>query len=190
MAKYIRAYKPKGVDIGVIPKNGDELMRDGGIRYAASKNDLWYQDFYKEFGRKPAKAEARQLAEELVDDSLKYGNGEFYNEELASMIRQANGKETERMLPRINKDIPTLTRKPFINAMPNREVPRTITPNELPRAMSPGAGQVLPRASDSLVQPRTPSFRGRCSKRPSIHAEAEICGCSTKSTAGASRSKR
>jgi hypothetical protein len=91
VADYIANYKPKGVDVGVIPINGDELMRDGGIRYAASKNDLWYQDFYKANGKKPTKAEAKELADKLVKESLRRGKGEFYNPDLGSLFNELKG---------------------------------------------------------------------------------------------------
>jgi hypothetical protein len=98
VADYIANYKPKGVDIGVIPKNGDELMRDGSIRYAASKNDQWYQEYYKANGKRPSKAEAKKLADKLVKESLRYRNGEFYNPDLGRLMDEMNGG-----LPKVEK---------------------------------------------------------------------------------------
>ena len=45
-------------------------------KYRASSNPQWYSDFYKEYGRKPGKAETRQLAEK----ALKNGSGYFSKE--------------------------------------------------------------------------------------------------------------
>jgi hypothetical protein len=121
---YISNYKPKGVDVGVIPKNGDELMRDGGIRYAASKNDEWYQDFYRANGRKPNKTEVRELAERLVKDSLRRKSGEFYNEDLGKVLGELNGlkKDLGADTFKGEKSIDELVNE--FGAFPKGEMPR------------------------------------------------------------------
>jgi hypothetical protein len=88
--QYLKNYKPKGVDIGVIAKNGDELMRDGVIRYAASENDIWYQDFYRKYHRAPRKSELRELAEELVNNDLYRPSGEFHNPDLYKLLNKTD----------------------------------------------------------------------------------------------------
>ena len=71
-------------------------MRDGGIRYSASKNDIWYQDYYKQNGRKPNKAEAQELADKLVSQSLKTRSGEFYNEDLGWLMDEMQNVQPKK----------------------------------------------------------------------------------------------
>ena len=72
-------------------------MRDGGIRYSASKNDIWYQDYYKQNGRKPNKAEAQELADKLVSQSLKTRSGEFYNEDLGWLMDEMQNVQPKKI---------------------------------------------------------------------------------------------
>lgn len=151
VADYIRNYKGKGVQVGVVPKNSDELMRDGAIRYAQSDNDLWYQDFFKAHGRAPLKSEAEDIAKELVDDSLRRGRGEFLNEDLYDLLKYAEYKDTP--LPRINKEVPKVIQPPQLPRA-NRETPFTVTRGEMSSTME--APRKYP-ASTTEVKPGIPA---------------------------------
>jgi hypothetical protein len=153
VADYIRNYKGKGVQVGVIPKNSDELMRDGVIRYSQSDNDLWYQDFFKEHGRAPLKSEAEDIAKELVDDSLRRGSGEFLNEDLYDLLKYAEYKDTP--LPRINKEVPKVIQPPQLPRA-NRETPFTITRGEMSGTLTKAQPGIPAQASIKPVQPTLP----------------------------------
>lgn len=101
---YLNSYKPKGVDINLIPKNNDYGVEEF-TRQNASKNDMWYQDFYKAHGRKPNKAELKELAEKLVENDITNPNGEFYNPALHDLIKESQGIETKTVKPLTENDL-------------------------------------------------------------------------------------
>ncbi|MDD4564850.1 MAG: hypothetical protein PHE79_05165 [Eubacteriales bacterium] len=159
LAGYIRGYKGKGVEVWVIPKGGDELMRDGGIRVAQSNNDLWYQDFYKSHGRAPRKSEAEDIARELIDEGLLYRNSEFADEDLALLLQDARYRD--KTLPRIDEEVPKVVRGPEIPKS-NKEVPRTVTPGEMSSPVDNFKARLRGSAqgSDTPVQARTAEVEG------------------------------
>lgn len=95
LTEYIKNYKPKGTITHYVDAYGNvvdptrEVVNAGARRVTVSQNDEWYRDFWRENSRKPNKGEAKEIAKNIVDDTLKYekDDGFVYNPELIDLIK-------------------------------------------------------------------------------------------------------
>lgn len=78
--QYVRDYKPQGTSV---VQNAD------GTSFRASNNEQWYSDYYKKNGKKPSRAEAAQVAAQLVNADIRRGGGQFISAELAQDLQTA-----------------------------------------------------------------------------------------------------
>ena len=120
LTEYIKNYTPKGTTTYYIDENGLSVdpTRDitGNLRrVVVSNNDTWYSDFWKQNNRKPTKGEAKEIAQKIIDDTLKFetDDGFAYNPELIDLIRniysEANGTALD-ILNRAESDSRTFQR--------------------------------------------------------------------------------
>lgn len=78
--QYVRDYTPQGTSV---VRNAD------GTSFRASNNEKWYSDYYKKNGKAPSKAEAAQVAAQLVKTDIQRGGGQFISAELAQDLQTA-----------------------------------------------------------------------------------------------------
>lgn len=78
--QYVRDYTPQGTSV---VRNAD------GTSFRASNNEKWYSDYYKKNGKAPSRAEAAQLAAQLVNADIQRGGGQFISAELAQDLQTA-----------------------------------------------------------------------------------------------------
>jgi len=120
LTEYIKNYTPKGTTTYYIDENGLSVdpTRDitGNLRrVTVSNNDTWYSDFWKQNNRKPTKGEAKEIAQKIIDDTLKFetDDGFAYDPELIDLIRniypEANGTALD-ILNRAESDSRTFER--------------------------------------------------------------------------------
>lgn len=131
LEEYIKNYKPKGTETNIVPIGED--MTGRGARMTVSRNDQWYQDFYREHGRAPRKSEARELAMKLIDDDLNRPYGEFHNPELSEIMNR-NMDTIGQGRPRtVRSYVEENIERPYTvdSARAGREVPKTVMPGEL-----------------------------------------------------------
>ena len=78
--QYVRDYTPQGTSV---VRNAD------GTSFRASNNEKWYSDYYKKNGKAPGRAEAAQVAAQLVKADIQRGGGQFISAELAQDLQTA-----------------------------------------------------------------------------------------------------
>lgn len=78
--QYVRDYTPQGTSV---VRNAD------GTSFRASNNEKWYSDYYKKNGKAPSRAEAAQVAAQLVKADIQRGGGQFISAELAHDLQTA-----------------------------------------------------------------------------------------------------
>lgn len=78
--QYVRDYTPQGTSV---VRNAD------GTSFRASNNEKWYSDYYKKNGKAPSRAEAAQVAAQLVKADIQRGGGQFISAELAQDLQTA-----------------------------------------------------------------------------------------------------
>ena len=78
--QYVRDYTPQGTSV---VRNAD------GTSFRASNNEKWYSDYYKKNGKAPSRAEAAQVAAQLVKADIQRGGGQFISAELAQDLHTA-----------------------------------------------------------------------------------------------------
>lgn len=78
--QYVREYTPQGTSV---VRNAD------GTSFRASNNEKWYSDYYKKNGKAPSRAEAAQVAAQLVKADIQRGGGQFISAELAQDLQTA-----------------------------------------------------------------------------------------------------
>ena len=78
--QYVRDYTPQGTSV---VRNAD------GTSFRASNNEKWYSDYYKKNGKAPSRAEAAQVAAQLVKADIQRGGGQFVSAELAQDLHTA-----------------------------------------------------------------------------------------------------
>lgn len=78
--QYVRDYTPQGTSV---VRNAD------GTSFRASNNEKWYSDYYKKNGKAPSRAEAAQIAAQLVKADIQRGGGQFISAELAQDLQTA-----------------------------------------------------------------------------------------------------
>lgn len=78
--QYVRDYTPQGTSV---VRNAD------GTSFRASNNEKWYSDYYKKNGKAPSRAEAAQVAAQLVNADIQRGGGQFISAELAQDLQTA-----------------------------------------------------------------------------------------------------
>lgn len=78
--QYVRDYTPQGTSV---VRNAD------GTSFRASNNEKWYSDYYKKIGKAPSRAEAAQVAAQLVKADIQRGGGQFISAELAQDLQTA-----------------------------------------------------------------------------------------------------
>lgn len=78
--QYVRDYTPQGTSV---VRNAD------GTSFRASNNEKWYSDYYKKNGKAPSRAEAAQVAAQLVKADIQRGGGQFISVELAQDLQTA-----------------------------------------------------------------------------------------------------
>ena len=183
LTEYIKNYTPKGTTTYFFDENGLSVdpTRDitGNLRrVAVSNNDTWYSDFWKQNNRKPTKGEAKEIAEKIIDDTLKFetDDGFAYDPELIDLIRniysEANGTALD-ILNRAESDSRTFQRgeptfwgdvepvKPLRRIKTKEPIrqriierPFTVTPGELAMRTEPQPTQPVL----GVQQPTQPTF--------------------------------
>lgn len=78
--QYVRDYTPQGTSV---------VWNADGTSFRASNNEKWYSDYYKKNGKAPSKAEAAQVAAQLVKADIQRGGGQFISAELAQDLQTA-----------------------------------------------------------------------------------------------------
>lgn len=78
--QYVRDYTPQGTSV---------VWNADGTSFRASNNEKWYSDYYKKNGKAPSKAEAAQVAAQLVKADIQRGGGQFVSAELAQDLQTA-----------------------------------------------------------------------------------------------------
>ena len=78
--QYVRDYTPQGTSV---VRNAD------GTSFRASNNEKRYSDYYKKNGKAPSRAEAAQVAAQLVKADIQRGGGQFISAELAQDLQTA-----------------------------------------------------------------------------------------------------
>ena len=78
--QYVRDYTPQGTSV---------VWNADGTSFRASNNEKWYSDYYKKNGKAPSRAEAAQVAAQLVKADIQRGGGQFINAELAQDLQTA-----------------------------------------------------------------------------------------------------
>lgn len=78
--QYVRDYTPQ---VPSVVWNAD------GTSFRASNNEKWYSDYYKKNGKAPSRAEAAQVAAQLVKADIQRGGGQFISAELAQDLQTA-----------------------------------------------------------------------------------------------------
>lgn len=78
--QYVRDYTPQGTSV---------VWNADGTSFRASNNEKWYSDYYKKNGKAPSRAEAAQVAAQLVKADIKRGGGQFISAELAQDLQTA-----------------------------------------------------------------------------------------------------
>ena len=77
--QYVRGYTPQGTSV---------VWNADGTSFRASNNEKWYSD-YKKNGKAPSRAEAAQVAAQLVKADIQRGGGQFISAELAQDLQTA-----------------------------------------------------------------------------------------------------
>ena len=78
--QYVRDYTPQGTSV---------VWNADGTSFRASNNEKWYSDYYKKNGKAPSRAEAAQVAAQLVNADIQRGGGQFISAELAQDLQTA-----------------------------------------------------------------------------------------------------
>lgn len=78
--QYVRDYTPQGTSV---------VWNADGTSFRASNNEKWYSDYYKKNGKAPSRAEAAQVAAQLVKADIQRGGGQFISAELAQDVQTA-----------------------------------------------------------------------------------------------------
>lgn len=78
--QYVRDYTPQGTSV---------VWNADGTSFRASNNEKWYSDYYKKNGKAPSRAEAAQVAAQLVKADIQRGGGQFISAELAQDLQTA-----------------------------------------------------------------------------------------------------
>lgn len=78
--QYVRDYTPQGTSV---------VWNADGTSFRASNNEKWYSDYYKKNGKVPSRAEAAQVAAQLVKADIQRGGGQFISAELAQDLQTA-----------------------------------------------------------------------------------------------------
>lgn len=78
--QYVRDYTPQGTSV---------VWNADGTSFRASNNEKWYSDYYKKNGKTPSRAEAAQVAAQLVKADIQRGGGQFISAELAQDLQTA-----------------------------------------------------------------------------------------------------
>lgn len=78
--QYARDYTPQGTSV---------VWNADGTSFRASNNEKWYSDYYKKNGKAPSRAEAAQVAAQLVKADIQRGGGQFISAELAQDLQTA-----------------------------------------------------------------------------------------------------
>lgn len=78
--QYVKDYKPQGTSV---------VWNADGTSFRASNNEQWYSDYYKKYKKKPSKAEAANIAAQLVNRDIQRGGGQFISAELAQELKTA-----------------------------------------------------------------------------------------------------
>lgn len=78
--QYVRDYAPQGTSV---------VWNADGTSFRASNNEKWYSDYYKKNGKAPSRAEAAQVAAQLVKADIQRGGGQFISAELAQDLQTA-----------------------------------------------------------------------------------------------------
>ena len=78
--QYVRGYTPQGTSV---------VWNADGTSFRASNNEKWYSDYYKKNGKAPSRAEAAQVAAQLVKADIQRGGGQFISAELAQDLQTA-----------------------------------------------------------------------------------------------------
>lgn len=78
--QYVRDYAPQGTSV---------VWNADGTSFRASNNEKWYSDYYKKNGKAPSRAEAAQVAAQLVKADIQRGGGQFISAELAQDLHTA-----------------------------------------------------------------------------------------------------
>lgn len=78
--QYVRDYTPQGTSV---------VWNADGTSFRASNNEKWYSDYYKKNGKAPSRAEAAQVAAQLVKADIQRGSGQFISAELAQDLQTA-----------------------------------------------------------------------------------------------------
>ena len=78
--QYVRDYTPQGTSV---------VWNADGTSFRASNNEKWYSDYYKKNGKAPIRAEAAQVAAQLVKADIQRGGGQFISAELAQDLQTA-----------------------------------------------------------------------------------------------------
>lgn len=78
--QYVRDYTPQGTSV---------VWNADGTSFSASNNEKWYSDYYKKNGKAPSRAEAAQVAAQLVKADIQRGGGQFISAELAQDLQTA-----------------------------------------------------------------------------------------------------
>lgn len=90
---YIKNYEKKGSKRDYVPAN-NEYGQEYYIPQNYSLNDKWYSDYYKANGKAPAKKDAREIAEKLVDEGAAYKDSEFFDADLSNLKQTIDSEET------------------------------------------------------------------------------------------------
>ena len=78
--QYVRDYTPQGTSV---------VWNADGTSFRASNNEKWYSDYYKKNDKAPSRAEAAQVAAQLVKADIQRGGGQFVSAELAQDLQTA-----------------------------------------------------------------------------------------------------
>lgn len=78
--QYVRGYTPQGTSV---------VWNADGTSFRASNNEKWYSDYYKKSGKAPSRAEAAQVAAQLIKADIQRGGGQFISAELAQDLQTA-----------------------------------------------------------------------------------------------------
>lgn len=78
--QYVRDYTPQGTSV---------VWNADGTSFRASNNEKWDSDYYKKNGKAPSRAEAAQVAAQLVKADIQRGGGQFISAELAQDLQTA-----------------------------------------------------------------------------------------------------
>ena len=78
--QYVRDYTSQGTSV---------VWNADGTSFRASNNEKWYSDYYKKNGKAPSRAEAAQVAAQLVKADIQRGGGQFISAELAQDLQTA-----------------------------------------------------------------------------------------------------